>query len=133
MITAVSIWTLTTPSLVLYASQLPQPRLLQALNAMEDPGSGLRWRCPRITDTGPVLRLEPDGAMLSKRERYGNPCDRPLHSSAIPPARFEAAVVTFFEHALRGCQPRTGGWEWTDMHAYNRGLDFSSWSQSLQT
>ena len=104
--------------------------MLQALNVEEDAGAGLRWQCARITDTGPVLRLEAYGELLPKRERYGHPCQRRIHASAIPPHRFEAILVSFFEHALQDCEPRLGGWEWTDMHAYNKALDFAQWSKS---
>lgn len=104
---------------------------MQALNAEEAPGSGLQWQCPRITDTGPVLRLEKEGEMVGKRERYGHPCQRRIHASTIPPQRFEALVLAFFEATLRGCEPREGGWEWADMHAYNRALDFGSWKESV--
>eukprot|EP00892_Ulva_mutabilis_P003797 jgi/Ulvmu1/178/UM001_0182.1 len=105
--------------------------LAEALNAEEDPQRGLRWRSTRITDTGPVLRLEAGGEMLPKQELYGHPAQRRIHASAIPPERFEAVVLSFFEHALRGCEPRAGGWEWADMHAYNSGLRHGPWRESI--
>ena len=102
--------------------------MLQALNVEEDAGAGLRWQCARIIDTEPVLRLQADGELFS--EQYGHPCQRRIHASTIPPLRFEAILVSFFEHALQDCEPRLGGWEWTDMHAYNKALDFAQWSKT---
>jgi hypothetical protein len=94
----------------------------------------VRWVADALTDPGPLLRLErveasgggggeggnggageEDAATnsvrvlkLPKPQRYGDPCDRPIYSSTIPPAKFQAVVASYFESSLRetGAKPR---------------------------
>ena len=99
---------------------------MQALNELEGSGSKA-WRCAAFTDTGPVLRLEHHGVQLSKQQRYGNPCDRPVYSSFIPAERFESVVLSYFRHALQDVHPKYGGWSWADTHSFNRAVDWHSW------
>jgi hypothetical protein len=102
--------------------------VLQALNDLEGGAGGDRmvWRCSGPTDTGPILRLDKDAVPPNKQESYGNPSDRPIYSSFIPPERFEAMVASFFEYAPAGVQPKVGGRTW-DTHALNRSIHWQSW------
>lgn len=103
--------------------------LAQALNELEGGGTRLRWQAARMTDTGPVLRLEDPLLPLSKAQRYGHPAERPIHASSIPPHVFERTVASFFAHGLRGTAPRAGGWEWPQLHRLNKRIDWDAWAR----
>lgn len=100
---------------------------VQALNEREAQ-PGVQWGCARLIDSGPILRLDAAGKQLSKQQRYGHPTDRPVLSSSIPADKFLQIVVSFFEHGLRGLEPRAGGWQtWGDLHAVNAAIDWQAW------
>lgn len=88
--------------------------LADQLNAIER--SGFRWYCDKITDTGPILRLE--NSELSKAERFANPTGREIYSSSIPPSEMQQVTVSFFENAYRNVQPKTG-WTWEETRYIN--------------
>ena len=54
-----------------------------------------------------------------------------MHASSIASDRFESVVLGFFEQGLRGCEPRTGGWSWEELHAYNKALDWTEWEARM--
>ena len=73
------------------------------LNAIEGGGRdrGVFWVSPRLTDTGPTLRLEGPSQHLSKAQRYGHPTGRPFVESLIPHDLFRAVVLSFLEFGMR--------------------------------
>uniref|UniRef100_A0A7S3R957 Oxidation resistance protein 1 n=1 Tax=Dunaliella tertiolecta TaxID=3047 RepID=A0A7S3R957_DUNTE len=99
--------------------------------------SEVAWVADRMTDTGPILRLEPKHAvrsgrsMLTKAQRYGHPCDRPFLSSSIPPPVMLAVVQSFLEFGLKGTHPKQGGWSWEELHAINDTLPMHTWVQTV--
>ena len=103
--------------------------LAQRLNDLEsaESPSEHRWIANRITDSGPLLRLESGARNLSKAERYGHPSERPVYPSRIPPADFEHIVISYFTHAYRGAAARRD-WKWADLHQFNREIDWSQWT-----
>ncbi|GGG36141.1 DUF6687 family protein [Hymenobacter glacieicola] len=92
--------------------RLPLDALATRLNELE-PGAR-RWTFDGITDTGPLLRLS--GQDLTKAQRYADPDQRPIYSSAIPPAQLEEEVVAFFRRRYAGMEPRRY-WSWADIRA----------------
>ena len=101
--------------------------LADTLNALEQGNGGdLSWHANRINDSGPLLRIESKTKHLTKSERYGHPFERPIHSSSIPPARFQAIVTSYFEYALHGVKPKKG-WTWSEYQSFNAGLNWSAW------
>ena len=89
---------------------------------------GGEWVADRFVDSGPLLRLQPaDGTRLTRAQRFGNPYERTISPSVIPPAAFTAAVLSFFEHGLLGVEPRDM-WTWSDLHDFNAGIDWSGWA-----
>jgi hypothetical protein len=58
--------------------------------------------------TGPILRLERAGERLTKAQRYGHPCDRPIYSSSIPPSKMQVGPRCSAGTAQQ--QPMYCGW-----------------------
>jgi len=96
----------------------------------------VEWFANRINDSGPLCRLEAKAAKhLTKAERYGHPFERPIYSSSIPPAVFEATVRSFFAHAYASSSSSSSSssspqrcrkdWTWADYTAFNRNIDWS--------
>ena len=83
------------------------------------------WHCDRITDSGPILRLENTKRNLQKAERYGHPYERPIYPSLIEPTTMEAVVVAYLQFAYSNVDAKMD-WEWDDLHAFNEGLQWSS-------
>eukprot|EP01041_Mallomonas_annulata_P010657 gene10657-22246_t len=85
-----------------------------------------RWGANRITDSGPILRLDREDYRLNKAERYGHPYERPIYSSLITPDEMMSIVVAYFNFAYRKegsvIVPKRD-WEWTELHEFNRNLD----------
>ncbi|UOQ76381.1 hypothetical protein MUN84_17740 [Hymenobacter sp. 5516J-16] len=92
--------------------RLPLQALANCLNELET--GARRWTFDGITDTGPLLRLSGKG--LTKAQRYADPDQRPIYSSAIPPAQLEGEIVAFFRSHYAGVEPRRY-WSWTDIRA----------------
>jgi hypothetical protein len=86
-----------------------QPLVAQ-LNGMEN--SGFTWFCDKITDTGPILRLE--ATDLSKAERYANPTERKIYASSISASVFEDLVLAFFRNGYKGVEAKRG-WTWKEV------------------
>ena len=85
-----------------------------------------RWGANRITDSGPILRLDIVGLKPKKSERYGHPFERPIYKSKIPSARFIAIVVSYFSFAYKDVLPKRD-WEWSELHDFNRLIDWNGW------
>ncbi|KAF8057677.1 PAP17 [Scenedesmus sp. PABB004] len=93
--------------------------------------SEMQWVASSFTDTGPLLRLERRGETLSKAARYGSPCDRPIHSSAIPPRRMQAIVQSFLGFGLQGLKPKLGGWSWQELQELNQQIHWQDWASCV--
>lgn len=52
----------------------------------------LCYMCIVAIPPGPLLRLQGVDEVLSKAQRYGQPYERYIHSSAIPPHKFQVGV-----------------------------------------
>lgn len=91
--------------------------LANLLNRQEE--SGFLWRCDKLTDTGPILRLS--GEKLSKEQRFDHPVNRPFHSSGIPPQKFKQLVINFFTAAYRQAEPRLR-WSWQEIRQFNQSI-----------
>jgi hypothetical protein len=103
-----------------FASRPTWPRinlqpLTDQLNALEK--SGYTWTCDRITDTGPLLRLE--GKNLSRTERYDHPTAREIYASSIPIQELKKVVVKYFGNAYAGISPKRN-WTWEEVKELNR-------------
>lgn len=84
------------------------------------------WYGNRITDSGPLLRLEDARRHLTKVERYGHPFERPIYSSSIPSDVFESVVLSYFRHAYRGVLAKRD-WTWSELHSFNTAIDWTAW------
>jgi hypothetical protein len=90
------------------------------------------WRCDRMTDSGPILRIELENIHLTKAERYGHPYERPIHPSLIAEEEMERIVTSFFTFAYsRESAKRQEFFEWNELHDFNAGIDWASWSSNL--
>lgn len=103
--------------------------LAKTLNACEKEtqGGDVHWFANRITDSGPILRLDSASKHLSKAERYGHPFERPIHPSSIDPDVFLGTVVDYLRFALAESTPARKDWSWPELHSYNKGIDWSAW------
>ena len=104
------------------ASRPSHPRLdlqylARQLNQLEE--SSYQWAADKITDTGPILRLQ--GKPLSKEERFDHPCNRPIYSSSIPARKFKAVVNQFFKDYYQQL-PQKPDWSWSELKALNETL-----------
>ena len=84
--------------------------LVSQLNLLE--GANPKWTADKITDTGPILRLEETA--LSKYERFLSPNQRKIASSSIAPEIWIETITTFFEQAYKNLKPvQTISWDET--------------------
>ncbi|KAL6759905.1 TLD-domain-containing protein [Haematococcus lacustris] len=92
---------------------------------------GTAWTANRITDTGPLLRLEHEEQHLTKAQRYGHPYERPILASSLPPATMAACVQSCLEFGLQGVSPKRGGWSWEELHDLNQAIPWQSWVHTV--
>lgn len=97
--------------------RLDLQQLVQQLNQLEE--SQYQWAADKITDTGPILRLQ--GRVLSKEERFDHPCNRPIYSSSIPVRKFRAIVSQYFKEYYQRI-PQQPFWSWSELKALNERL-----------
>jgi hypothetical protein len=93
-----------------------------------------KWQCDRITDSGPLLRLNSNINKLSKAARYGHPYERPIYPSLISPVEMKKIVLSFFNHAyVRESEPvrATMDHEWSDLHEFNKNINWDAWKPPL--
>lgn len=93
------------------------------------------WKANRMTDSGPLLRIESTSRRLSKAERYGHPFERPIYSSAIPENVFLEIIVSFYEYAYNVKNPEEqvkpkNLWSWQEIHSFNSNIDWEPWLES---
>ena len=89
-----------------------------------------RWHCDRLTDSGPILRLNSNINKLSKAARYGHPYERPIYSSLISPSEMKRTVTSFYSHAYslgNGVVVPKKDHEWSDIHEFNKNIDWTQW------
>lgn len=89
-----------------------------------------KWQCDRITDSGPLLRLNSNINKLSKAARYGHPYERPIYPSLISPVEMKKIVLSFFSHAYvqeSGPVRATMDHEWSDLHEFNKNINWDTW------
>ncbi|KAK3256332.1 hypothetical protein CYMTET_34525, partial [Cymbomonas tetramitiformis] len=105
------------------------------------------WTCSPITDSGPILRLDSRSVRLTKAQRYGHPCERPILCSSIAPKEMVELVKA---HLQRGLGQAKGGhqgglraesravaarpqkeWSWAALREYNRGIEWAGWAEGL--
>jgi hypothetical protein len=89
--------------------------LVKQLNDLET--AEFVWQADKITDTGPILRLEKD--KLSKAERYAHPTEREIYSSGIAEEEFTAIVQEYLEKAYAGITAKRF-WSWEEMREFSR-------------
>lgn len=86
--------------------------LAKTLNQIEN--SDYSWKVDKITDTGPILRLEED--KLSKADRYAHPFERNIYTSSIPKEEFMELVSSYLKQAYKEIKPKRF-WTWKEMKA----------------
>lgn len=101
-------------------SQATYPRidlrpLAKKLNEIER--SNYNWEVDRITDTGPILRLEKK--KLSKADRFANPTEREIYSSSIREEDFVEICTSFLSEKLSAIKPKKF-WSWNETKQINR-------------
>lgn len=89
--------------------------LAAELNEIEE--TDYCWKVDQITDTGPILRLE--NRSLSKAERFANPFERVVYSSAIPKEVFIKVVIDFFQKGFENTVPKRF-WTWDEMRQLSK-------------
>eukprot|EP00241_Pyramimonas_parkeae_P017185 CAMPEP_0114291176 /NCGR_PEP_ID=MMETSP0059-20121206/8342_1 /TAXON_ID=36894 /ORGANISM="Pyramimonas parkeae, Strain CCMP726" /LENGTH=628 /DNA_ID=CAMNT_0001412647 /DNA_START=195 /DNA_END=2082 /DNA_ORIENTATION=+ len=102
----------------------PLVKFLNTLETLVD----VQWTCSRFTDSGPIMRLDSLSNKLTKAQRYGNPCERPIFSSSVRPEQMQMLVESFFEHALLGVSPKRF-WTWEELQRINRSMDWAPWKE----
>eukprot|EP01038_Epipyxis_sp_PR26KG_P007252 gene7252-9886_t len=94
------------------------------------------WHANRITDSGPLLRLEEIGFNLSKVDRYGHPYERPIFSSSIDPKQFQNIVKSYFyfayynKNGVRRIKPKYD-WIWVEYHDFNQAINWNEWNYEI--
>lgn len=88
------------------------------------------WHCDKVTDSGPILRLESKTKNLKMAERYVHPYERPIYPSLIEPHEMEPIVVSFLTHAYQGVQPRKD-FDPIGLEKFNNGIDWKKWAPTL--
>lgn len=102
-------------------------KLLEKLNDLEEPVQpDLYWNGSRITDSGPIIRLDRKGIKLNKVERYGHPTERPIYASSLPQADMASLVKSYFAHAYKDVKAKTP-WTWPEIHRFNRSVNWETW------
>lgn len=94
----------------------------------------LKWQCDRITDSGPLLRLNSNINKLSKAARYGHPYERIMYPSLISPQEMKNIVLSFFTHAYvqnSGPVRAKMDHEWNDLHEFNKNVNWDAWSPPI--
>lgn len=89
-----------------------------------------KWTFNRITDSGPLLRIDNNEQHLSKAERYGHPCERPYYQSSISPDKFESIVLSYFKYAYSNIN-RKKDWTWRELQEFNRNIDWTKWQSPV--
>lgn len=78
--------------------------LADKLNSSEDTS----WNVEKITDTGPLLRIE--NRKLTRAERYAHPYERTIASSSLRESTFLQYVKTYLNRGYQGIKP---GYDWS--------------------
>lgn len=91
--------------------------LVRQLNKLE--GGPYRWHADKITDTGPLLRLQ--DKPLTKEERFDHPISRQILPSSIPAEIFKAMVCRFFRTYWPQLPQKTA-WAWAEVREINQQL-----------
>jgi hypothetical protein len=89
--------------------------LAEQLNKIET--TDYKWKVDKITDTGPILRLESNS--LSKADRFDQAYRRAIYSSIIPKEEFKKRVLDFLNIAYQDVVPKRF-WTWDEMRAFNK-------------
>jgi hypothetical protein len=90
-----------------------------------------RWKADRITDSGPMLRIESvETGNISKVDRYAHPYERPIYPSSINMKDFELLVSSYFAHGNKQANRRKD-WEWDELHDFNQKVNWDMWRTSL--
>lgn len=92
--------------------------------------STLKWVANRITDSGPLLRIDNDICHLTKSERYGHPYERPIFKSSIPPDELESILVSYLSFAYNNIHPKHD-YTWNDLQTFNRNIDWKKWQRNM--
>lgn len=77
------------------------------------------WRCDKLTDTGPILRLS--GEKLSKEQRFNHPRNRPIHASSIAPEKLASLIREYFSRAYLQTEAKSR-WNWQEIRQVNQSL-----------
>lgn len=88
--------------------------LAKQLNGIEK--SEFSWHADRITDTGPILRLEKE--KISKADRFANPTEREIYSSSIDESEFVEICTHYLSQKLKDLS-RKRFWTWEAMKSIN--------------
>ena len=89
--------------------------LADELNKLEQ--SKFKWKVDKITDTGPILRLEQE--RLEKADCYANPTERKIYSSSIGKSEFIKLLIQFLTKAYEEIEPKQF-WTWEEMRTINK-------------
>jgi len=100
--------------------------LCKYLNEHDKLSNQLKWNCNRITDSGPIMRIDDTEKHLSKAERYGHPYERPIYPSSIDSKDFENIIVSYFQFAYNNIM-RKKDWSWNDYHKFNQNINWKDW------
>eukprot|EP01023_Acetabularia_acetabulum_P051727 TRINITY_DN5727_c1_g1_i1.p1 TRINITY_DN5727_c1_g1~~TRINITY_DN5727_c1_g1_i1.p1 ORF type:complete len:423 (+),score=73.92 TRINITY_DN5727_c1_g1_i1:42-1310(+) len=105
--------------------------LAKKLNSLESAQikteQNLKWDVSRFIDSGPLLRMDDQGRMLSKQERYGNPYDRSVFSSSISQDDMVHIVVSYLRFGSEGQTKKIGDWTWQDLQQINKQIEWDQW------
>ena len=89
--------------------------LAVALNQIEE--SDYRWEVDKVTDTGPILRLE--SKALSKADRFDQPYRRDIYSSSIPKEVIQEKVLSYLVNAFEHTEQKRF-WTWDEIRKFNK-------------
>lgn len=94
--------------------------------------ANLKWVCDKITDSGPILRIENDEKHLTKAERYGHPYERCIYESTIDSHAFEHIVISYLQFAYKYVNyEKKNDHSWTSLHEFNSRIQWDEWKHEL--
>jgi len=88
------------------------------------------WKGPRITDSGPIMRLEENTSKPTKADLYAHPYLRSIYSSNIDPNEFKEIVKEYLKYAYNNVKPKSF-WTWSEINQVNSSIEWDSWDPKI--
>uniref|UniRef100_A0A7S4KEH4 Uncharacterized protein n=1 Tax=Guillardia theta TaxID=55529 RepID=A0A7S4KEH4_GUITH len=118
-----------------YAAKAAERRTIGAMRRRSaKKESQMTWKCERVVDTGPLLRLEDSESpeAMTRAQRYAHPYERDIQSSKIKLNSMERLLVSYMTHSYNGVTPKLR-WTWNDIHHFNKSIRYDNWKVDFES